>query len=127
MHSQLYDYFILNNLLTNKQYGFRSKHSTVSALSNFTLHGVLHNMESGKFCGAFFLDLSKAFDTVDHNILLTKLSNLGICPSTLEWFRSYLGNRKQRTSCDHELSDELPDSRCPSRKHIGSTNIYYLY
>ena len=107
MRSQLYEYLNSNNLLSDKQFGFRPKRSTVTALSSFT-DEVLHNMEKGRFCGAVFLDLTKAFDTVDHDILLTKLSILGICPSTLQWFRSYLGNRKQRTSCDHELSDELP-------------------
>ena len=107
MRSQLYEYLNSNNLLSDKQFGFRPKRSTVTALSSFT-DEVQHNMEKGRFCGAVFLDLTKAFDTVDHDILLTKLSILRICPSTLQWFRSYLGNRKQQTSCDHELSDELP-------------------
>ena len=89
------------------QFGFRRKRSTVSALTNFT-DEILHNMEKGKFCGAVFLDLRKAFDTVDHEILLTKLSKVGINPSTLQWFQSYLSNRKQRTSCGNELSDSLP-------------------
>ena len=65
-------------------------------------------MEKGHICGAVFLDLTKAFDTVDHGILMSKLSSVGVSPSALEWFTSYLSNRKQRTSCENELSEALP-------------------
>ena len=65
-------------------------------------------MEQGNLCGAVFLDLTKAFDTVDHCILLSKLSAIGVSPSSIKWFESYLSNRKQRTSCGNELFDALP-------------------
>ena len=107
IRSQLYEYLNSNNLLSNMQFGLRRKRSTVSALTNFT-DEILHNMEKGKFCRAVFLDLRKAFNTVDHEILLTKLSKVGIKTSTLQWFQSYLSNRKQRASCGNELSDSLP-------------------
>ncbi|CAB4023985.1 Hypothetical predicted protein, partial [Paramuricea clavata] len=89
-----------------KQFGFRPKYSTTTALSNFA-DEVLLNMEQGNLCGAVFLDLAKAFDTVDHCILLSKLSAIGVSPSSIKWFESYLSNRKQRTSCGNELSDAL--------------------
>ena len=66
------------------------------------------NSSQGKLCGAVFLDLTKAFDTVDHGILLRKLSEIGLCENSLQWFRSYITDRKQRTCCGNELSDELP-------------------
>ena len=85
-------------------------------------------MEKGKFCGAVFLDLRKAFDTVDHEILLTKLSKIGIDPSTLQWFQSYLSNRKQRTSCGNELSDSLAIYFwCPQGSILGPLLFFIIY
>ena len=56
-------------------------------------------MENGKLCGAVSLDLSKAFDTVDHEILLKKLHWVGVSDFDLQWFESYLSDRSQRTAC----------------------------
>ena len=97
VHSQFYDFLNSNNLISSKQFGFRPKLSTTSALTSFADEVLLH-MESGELCGAVFLDLTKAFDTVDHNILLSKLSAIGVSHSTLQWFKSYLSHRKQRTA-----------------------------
>ena len=55
-----------------------------------------------------FLDLTKAFDTVEHNIMLLKLSATGVSHITLDWFKSYLCNGKRQTSCGNKLSDSLP-------------------
>ena len=107
VHSQFYKFLNSHDLLSSKQFGFRPKYSTTTALSNFA-DEVLLNMEQGNLCGAVFLDLTKAFDTVDHCILLSKLSAIGVSPSSIKWFESYLSNRKQRTSCGNELSDALP-------------------
>ena len=103
VHSQLYEYLDANQILTDKQFGFRPKHSTITALSSFA-DEVLVNMERGKLCGAVFLDLSKAFDTVDHGILIFKLKTLGVGADAVRWFETYLTNRIQRTSCGSELS-----------------------
>ena len=65
-------------------------------------------MENGQLCGAVFLDLSKAFDTVNHSILLTKLLAAGVCHEDLTWFESCLSSRTLRTACGQELSDPLP-------------------
>ena len=107
IHSQLYEHLASNSLLSNKQFGFRSKRSTATALTGFA-DEVLLNMERGNICGAVFLDLTKAFDTVDHGILMSKLSSVGVSPRSLEWFASYLRNRKQQTSCENNLSEALP-------------------
>ena len=101
------DFLNSNNLISSKQFGFRPKLSTTSALTSFADEVLLH-MESGELCGAVFLDLTKAFDTVDHNILLSKLSAIGVSSSTLQWFKSYLSHRKQRTASGDAVSAPLP-------------------
>ena len=87
MH-QFYQYLNQHNLLNEKQFGFGPKHSTIIAVSSVA-HKIVLNMERGKLCGAVFLDLSKAFDTVDHTILLRKLSSFGVTSDTAKWFESY--------------------------------------
>ena len=106
VYSQLYHYLTTNDLLTKKQFGFRKGFSTESALTTFA-DEVLLNKEQGKLCGAVFLDLIKAFDTVDHGILLSKLFSIGLSGNYLQWFRSYVTERKERTSCENEFSSEL--------------------
>ena len=75
-------------------------------------------MEQVKLCGAMFLDLTKAFVTVDHMILLCKLSEIGVCENSLQWFCSYITDRKHRTCCRNKLSKEL---RVTQRVLTGSS------
>ena len=107
VHSQFYDFLNSNNLISSKQFGFLPKLSTTSDLTSFADEILLH-MEKGELCGAVLLDLTKAFDNVNHDILLSKLSAIGVSPSTLQWFKSYFSHRKQRTSCSDAMSDPLP-------------------
>ena len=74
----------------------------------------------GGACGVLFLDLSKAFDTVDHNVIKLKLKSLGIKESSVSWFVSYLSNRSQFTSVDGASSDvEHVDSGVPQGSILG--------
>ena len=107
VHEQLYCFLNQNKIITSKQFGFRPKLSTNTALTHFTVN-VLLNMDSGRLTGAVFLDLSKVFDTVDHNLLLHKLKSVGRSDDTLNWFQSYFTNRKQRTSFGDALSVAAP-------------------
>ena len=107
IHSQLYECNLdSNSLLSKEQFGFRSRRSTATALSGL-VDEVLLNIGKGNICGFVFLDLTKAFDTDDHGIFMSKLSSVGVSPRSLEWFSSYPSNRKQQTSCDNELPEAL--------------------
>ena len=94
VHHRLYAFLTKKSILNDNQYGFRPAHSTIDAVSKFTTH-VLKSLENKLCTLAVFLDLSKAFDTIDHNILLAKLEYYGARGIALEWFRSYLCNRSQ--------------------------------
>ena len=103
VYSQLLQHIDENKILTEKQYGFRQNFSTVHLMIDLfdKLYKSKSNMNTP---GVIFLDIKKAFDTVDHNILLEKLHYYGIKGLTLEWFKSYLKNRNQITCINNEFS-----------------------
>ena len=86
------------------QFGFRDKHSTSDALLSL-VEKVAHALDSSCHMVGILLDFSKAFDTINHDILLHKLSHYGIRGKTLEWFRSYLSDRKQFVFLDGHTSE----------------------
>ena len=97
INDRLYSYLHTNNLLSSQQSGFRPLHSTSTTLLQVSDY-ILHNTDNGMLTGAVFLDLKKAFDTVHHPTLLKKLNLLGLNNVELEWFKSYLTDRRQITS-----------------------------
>jgi hypothetical protein len=94
VHNQLLCYFTNNNLLFAHQYGFRPHHSTEIASLEF-VDRIFNLLDEDKIPFSIFMDLSKAFDTLNHDILLYKLSYYGVKNASLSWFQSYLSNRKQ--------------------------------
>jgi uncharacterized protein YggT (Ycf19 family) len=83
-----------NNIITPSQFGFRKNHSTMHPLVHF-VNNVSTALNKKHHAIAIFCDLRKAFDTVDHEILLAKLKKIGVRDVELGWFRNYLSNRKQ--------------------------------
>ena len=106
-HVQLCTYLEQNKLLSQSQFGFGQKRSTSTALVEFT-DQILESMDKGRVTGAVFLDLRKAFDTVDHLILVNKLKSLGVAGKSLAWFRSYLSGRFQQAICNDAISPPPP-------------------
>ena len=107
VHTQIYNHLSENNILSPQQFGFRPKLSTSTALAFFT-DNILDNADNGLVTASVFLDFSKAFDTVDHTILLRKLKSVGLDDNSLSWFHSYLTSRRQITSINDKLSTSLP-------------------
>ena len=101
---QLSEHFTVNNLFHPNNHGFRPNHSTVTALAQ--LQDLwLNAAEKGELSAALLLDLSAAFDLVEHLLLLGKLKCYGLGPSSIEWFSSYLANRTQYVQVECRLSD----------------------
>jgi hypothetical protein len=125
-YAQLYNYLTINNLLYNSQHGFRTLHSTETAAYEFI--DVTNNfLDSGFIPLTLFLDLSKAFDTLDHAILLYKLEYYGITSTALNWFESYLCGRNQFTLFDAFSSSLLPlNTGVPQGSVLGPL-LFLLY
>ena len=105
-YNQLYQYFKENKLLFDAQYGFRDEHSTELA-SIELIDRILSDLDNKKNPVAVYMDLSKAFDTLDHKILLHKLRYYGVNGAALSWFNSYLTNRLQYVEIDSAKSSYL--------------------
>lgn len=103
IHKRLYNYLSKHNILVPNQYGFRPKHSTTLAVLDLQekITSALENRQSSI---GIFLDLSKAFDSIDHTILLNKLYHYGIRGQALELFKNYLTGRKQYVTANGQIS-----------------------
>ena len=106
MYIQLHTYFNANNLLSEQQYGFRSQHSTELACVKLVdyIYRNMDNIRDVKIPASIFLDLSKAFDTLNFDILLCKLKYYGIDGTSHNLIKSYLTNRFQYVQFENSES-----------------------
>jgi len=103
-YRRLYQFLSKFKVLHNSQFGFRQGRSTSDALT-IILQNIHKSLEKGEIIMNIYLDLSKAFDTVDHEILLSKLNHCGVRGVELSWFENYLSGRKQSVQFDNMKSE----------------------
>ena len=104
MYNRMYKFFSDNSLIYSLQFGFRQKYSTVHAVISLT-ESIRKNLDEGNIGCGIFVNLQKAFDIFEHDILLSKLEHCGLAN---EWFKSYPSNKKQYVSIngyDSNLAD----------------------
>ena len=126
MFSRVYQFLEKYKCIYELQFGFRAKHSTNHALINIT-ETIRSALDSNKTVCGIFVDLQKAFDTVNHEILLEKLQHYGIRGLTNQWFKSYLTNRKQFVSINgFESNIKVLPHGVPQRSVLGPL-LFLLY
>ena len=121
------DYIISNyNILNEKQFGFRPKHSTYMAIVE-SVDKIANAVERNEIIVGIFLDLSKAFDTMNHDILLYTLEYHGFRGVMLDWFKDYLSNRKQFVRRQmHDSNHKIINCGVPQGSILGPL-LFILY
>ena len=104
MFNRLIEFVERNNILTKNQFGFQKHKSTELAVTSIISH-ITSSSQNKEASYCIFLDFAKAFDTVNHEILIEKLKHYGIRNNALLWFKSYLSNRTQFIQIGDKLSD----------------------
>lgn len=105
IYKRLYTFYELHKFFYHEQYGFRANSDTTTAAIDLVCK-IQNSLDRGKFCAAIFIDLCKAFDTVDHGILLQKLEASGIRGQSLKLMDSYLTNRYQYVKIEDSISSK---------------------
>ena len=120
-------FLVKNNFFYQSQFGFRKNQSTSYATS-LLVSKVAKILDNGELGLGLFLDLSKAFDCLDYNILFKKMEFFGIRGNALDWFKDYLTERSQRVSFNGTLSENtlLVEQGTPQGGVLG-TLLYLIY
>ena len=126
IYDQLSCYLNDSKLLFNNQYGFRSMHSTEYAVLEL-IDKIITQMDKDELPINIYLDLSKAFDTIDHSILINKLEYYGIKGSHLRLIHSYLSNRKQYTEINNTKSNILSITTGVPQGSILGPLLFIMY
>ena len=118
--------YVKFRLLRENQSAYLKNHSCVTALIDIT-DTLLLNMDRGDINGLLMLDLSKAFDLINHDLLLKKLEIYGLSETTLDWFNSYLWMRKQAVAVNGTISDFLDIARGVPQGSILSPLLFITF
>jgi len=124
--NRLLDYLASSKLLCKCQYGYVTNSNTQAAAAD-VIATIQSGLDNNKITAAVFIDLSKALDTVDHDILLNKCDRLGIRGTPLQWLRSYLSNREQYVATA-AMSSDCARIVCgvPQLSVLGPLLFFYL-
>jgi hypothetical protein len=107
MYNRVKKFIKENNIIYNNQFGFRKQYSTNHALLSI-IKEIRTNLDNKKYSCGVFVDLEKAFDTVNHKILLSKLDYYGIKGTPNNWLSSYVTNLTQSVTLNGVVSESLP-------------------
>lgn len=126
VYQQLIDYFNNNNLFFINQSGFRANHSCESALQ-LTITEWKQKLDEGNYTVAVFLDLKRAFETIDRSILIKKLFMYGIQGKVLNWLKDYLANREQITKIGEHVSSPIINNYGIPQGSILGPLLFLIY